>query len=258
MRKNKIVFILLAFILLTSSLSLASNVPNQAYDFYVYDELGIISKETEAYIIDINEKLYGEVGSQVVIAVLENTRGEEISQYAVKLFRKWEIGSREKDNGVLVLASMEDRKVWIATGYGIEGAIPDTLAYRIIENYILPNFKNGDYEDGLLDGFNEIANIIAKEYGLEIEDLDRPSGGEEVSLRYLLIVLIGVFFIDGIFFKGRLLSFILRMIILFGDNNRRGPPGGMGGGSFRSSGPSSGGFSGGGGRTGGGGAGGSW
>lgn len=260
MKRNRIFLILLSILILSISVSFAGlKIPDKSYDFYVYDEVGILSDSVKDYIIDMNKKLYAASGAQVVVAVVPDTQNMEISQYAVEMFRTWEIGSREKDNGLLILLSMEEnnKKVWMATGYGLEGPLPDSLESRIIEDYMLPEFREGDYNTGVLNGFNIVMNKIAEEYNLEIEDLKEVETyyDTEVSIWPIIIFIVILVLIDTILFKGRILGGILNIIAI---SSRRGPRppyggGGFGGGSF-----GGGGSSGGGGRTGGGGAGGSW
>lgn len=179
---------------------------------------------------------------------------------------QWGIGRADKDNGVLILAAMKDRKVFIATGYGMEGAIPDALAKRIVEQLIVPNFRTESYYTGLDQATDMIFKLASGEY--KAEDLgssDNPGGG----LPLFLILIVGFVILTLIrnrndnnnhmggkrggvdFFTTLLLANMLGGSRgKFGDfSSGGGSFGGGGGGGF-------GGF--GGGSFGGGGAGGSW
>src|SRR5690606_21131919 len=87
--------------------------------------------------------------TQIAVVLIQSLDGYEVADYGVRLAQKWGIGGKENDNGILLLASLEDRKVTIQTGYGVEGAVPDAIAYRIINNEIKPSFSRQDYFTGL-------------------------------------------------------------------------------------------------------------
>ncbi|WP_439481028.1 TPM domain-containing protein [Cyclobacterium plantarum] len=204
--------------------------------------------------------------SQVSIVMINSVGPYAISDYAFQLGDKWGIGRKDKDNGILILAAMKDRKVFIATGYGMEGAIPDALAKRIVEQLIVPNFRKEDYFTGLDQATDMIFKLASGEYDAEqLSSSDRPGG----LLPFLLIFAIGFVILSLI--KNRKdnnnhmggkrggVDFFTTMMLAsmlggnrgkFGDfSSGSGGFGGGGGGSF-------GGF--GGGNFGGGGAGGSW
>jgi uncharacterized protein len=111
----------------------------------------------------------------------------DIADYAFQLGEKWGIGT-SKDNGILILAAMEDRKVFIATGRGMEGAVPDALTKRIVTNLIIPNFKMEAYYQGLDQAVDMIIKLASGEYKAEEVTSDGNHGGA-VFLLLLFIVL---------------------------------------------------------------------
>ena len=204
--------------------------------------------------------------SQVSIVLINSVGPYDISDYAFQLGDRWGIGRKDRDNGILILAAMKDRKVFIATGYGMEGAIPDILAKRIVDQLIVPNFREENYYAGLDEATDMIFKLASGEYTAEnVGSADRP--GTALPLLFVVIMVLGIITL----FKNRrdnnnhmggkhggvdLLTTIMLANMLggsrgkFGDfSSGRGGFGGGGGGSF-------GGF--GGGSFGGGGAGGSW
>jgi len=205
--------------------------------------VGVLEEETIDYILDINNQLEEETGAQVVVAVVESLQGMEIEDYALNLFREWGIGDKDKNNGVLLLVSPNDRKVRIEVGYGLEGAIPDSVAGKILDEYILPKFKEDDYDIGIKNGFSVIVDYISNEYDIEIDDLEDVLVEDEELLLVLLILIIILIIIFVII--------LVIISIISGDSG-----GGFYGGS--SFGGSSGGSFGGGGFSGGGGASGRW
>ncbi|MGB0918262.1 MAG: TPM domain-containing protein [Flavobacteriales bacterium] len=101
---------------------------------------------------------------QIAAVVINSLDGYEISDYAFRLGEKWGIGQAGTDNGALILVSMKDRKMWIATGYGLEGTLTDALAKRIIENEMKPRFRNNDYAGGLSAASDAIIQVTRGEY----------------------------------------------------------------------------------------------
>lgn len=256
MTKKKISLIIFLLIVLLPTLTFASNykLPEPNYDFYVYDEADILDKDTENYIININEDLYKKTGVQVVIATIKSLDNMDINFYATALFEKWKIGSREYDNGMLILIVPEERELWIEVGYGLEGQFPDSKTKRIIDNYILPYFSEGEYSKGVLAGFNQILLGLEEEYNISLDKsliVEDPYYGDTsyglgitIPRIFMIIGIILFLFMDFKLFRGMITYSILRGI-------------GRGSGGFRGS--SRGGrSSGGGGRSGGGGAGGRW
>jgi uncharacterized protein len=196
--------------------------------------------------------------TQIAIVIIESTGIYEISDYAVALGRAWGIGNKETNNGILLLVAKNDRKMWIATGYGLEGALPDATAKDIIESEIKPNFKENDFYRGLDQGTDAIIAATKGEYTAPEHYRNRNKDGEGIPA---IVIIIIVFIIISIIKRGG----------GGGHYNRRGyrnsgssalwwlAAGSGFGGGHSSGGSSSGGFGGfGGGSFGGGGSGGSW
>lgn len=239
------------------------DLPSSSDEFYVYDETNSISDETKDYIININRKLEEETGSQVVVAMVNSLDGLEIEDYALKLFRQWGIGDKDKNNGVLLIISKNERKVKIEVGYGLEGALPDGKVGGILDNYIIPSLKNDDYDSGVYMGFSALVNVICGEYEIGIEELHVIESKDGISttvafpaLPIFILIVIVILVLNS---KTRRYEGYRG----YGWFGRFGGPGGFGGSSHKSS-PfnsggssfprSGGGFRGGGGSSGGGGA----
>lgn len=237
-RDNRLLVFLLLFLLLPNFVWAKPSLPKPSYDFYVYDQLGLMDQDLKNYIIDINKDIYNKTGAQVVVALTDDTGGDDSRLYATRLYREWGIGSKEANNGVLMLVVINDfeRSVTLETGYGLEGRFTDSIQKRIIEEDILPSFRQDKYNEGILKGFNQLVDGIREEYDLDLEGFVEEDQG--VSYWMILIIIV-VIIIDIKFFGGMLLYSLSR-------STRSGY-----GGSSRGS-------SGGGGRSGGGGASGNW
>jgi uncharacterized protein len=132
---------------------------------------------------------------QIAVVLIESLDGRDIAEYAVELGRAWGIGNKENNNGVLLLVSKSDRKIHIATGYGVEGALPDITASHIIDEQIKPNFRENDYYRGLDQGTDAIIAATKGEYKAP-ENYRKKKGKKEIpGLLVLIIIFVIMYFI---------------------------------------------------------------
>lgn len=225
---------------------------------YINDFAGIISSSDYQKLTALTAALEQKTTAEVVVVTVKSVHPYDVQDYSVRLFEQWKIGKYGKDNGALLLVAVEDRALWITTGYGLEGAIPDAEAGRIYRRIIVPYFKQGEFSQGVVAGTVALVNLAAKEYNVTIEGLPalveeyaRPAQDASLAgfINGLLILLLFIFIFGS--------RFGLFSFLLLGSGRRSGYW--YGGGSFGRSDGFGGGFGGfGGGSTGGGGAGGSW
>jgi uncharacterized protein len=225
----------------------------------VNDFVGILSRSDREQ-LEQKLRVYNDsTSTQIVVVIVKTTEPYPIGDFAFQVGRKWGIGQKGKNNGLVLAWATETRKVYIATGYGLEGAIPDAIAKRIISNTIVPAFKQEQYYQGLDKATTEIIQRASGEYKAE-SDTDTGDGGFPI-----IFIVFGVMIIIFIFSR--------RNNGGGGSNRNRGGGwgpiffptstysgwGGSGGGGWSGGGGSGGGFGGfGGGSFGGGGAGGSY
>ena len=235
-------------------------------------------------------------GAQIAVLMVPTTQPEAIEQYAVRVQESWKLGRKGVDDGVLLVVAKDDRKLKIETGYGLEGILPDAVAKRIIEDDIVPRFKQGDFYGGIRAGIDRIMRVV------EGEKLPPPASGQSARTHpeaqihfgdWIFALVIALLFAGGILramfgrFVGAgvvgtlaaaagwaimgsllaalvvgLIGFIFAMVngASFGGGRSGWSGGGFGGGGFGGGGfgGGGGGFSGGGGSSGGGGASGGW
>ena len=200
--------------------------------------------------------------NQIAVVIVPTTGDYDIAEFSFALGRKWGVGNKEFNNGVVFLIAKNDRKVFIAPGYGLEGAIPDIIAKQIIENIVVPNFKGNDFYGGINAGTDALIQAAEGEYKAPAGYGDRGKQKRIPLLGVIIAIIIFWIIFSKIGGGGGGGSFMSRR----GYRNFRGPSvwwfptgGGGGGGGFGGGGGGGGGFGGfGGGGFGGGGAGGSW
>ena len=137
-------------------------VPNVHLDDgrrFVSNPDGILSAETVNTLDQMLFSLQEANTSEVAVVALQSIGDDDIDDFATELFTRWGIG-KQNDNGLLVLLILDQRRITFRTGYGIEGILPDAICKRIQTQYVIPQFKQGDYDKGILDGMNVITRIL--------------------------------------------------------------------------------------------------
>jgi len=222
-------------------------------------------------------------GSQIAVLIVPTTQPETIEQYAIRVAESWQLGRKGVDDGVLLLIAKDDRTLRIEVGYGLEGAIPDAVAKRIISEIILPYFKTGDFNGGIRAGVESIIKVIEGEPLPEAKKSlagGKKSGNLDdwLGIAFIFTVVFGGLmrtlfgqFLGGLI-AGSVAAFIAWLlftsllasvaagvsVFIFTLAGRHGGMGGWPGGGWPGGGSGGGGFSGGGGGFGGGGASGRW
>ena len=165
----------------------------------VYQYTSLIPKSQEQ---KLNEKLikYADsTSTQIVVIVIDSSKGEAHSFLAIEWAEQWGIGQKGTDNGVLLLVAKNDRKMFIATGRGIEEYLTDARAKRIISNTLTPNFKKSDYYTGLDEATDEIIEILAGNFSSDNKKRKSSDGIPGwVGVVFFVIVFIGIAFISPI------------------------------------------------------------
>ena len=242
-------------ILILFSFSVFSQLKIPAHGgFWVHDEANVLSSDTKASLEYTLQHERDSSSNQIAILIVPSLNGESLEDFSLRVAEEWKLGKKEKDNGVLLFIAVNDRKIRIEAGYGLEGVLTDALSSRIIRNEIAPRFREGDYDGGVQAGVAAIIKGIKGEYINE-----DPAPRKKNSKRSPFITIL-----------------ILIIILIFASRGRRGGGGGghwssgrgwigpigggaLGGSSWGSGGGFGGGGSfGGGGGFGGGGSSGSW
>jgi uncharacterized protein len=213
----------------------------------VVDDAGIFSEPAKAKLTTYLAEHEQQTGHQVVVVTLKDLGGTDIADYGYQLGRAWGIGQKGKNNGALLIVAPNQHQTRIEVGYGLEGDLTDAQSKLIIENLMLPAFRKGDYDGGIMAGtVNVLRTLGGNPTGAET--IPEPKQGGDSPLGGIPIILLIIFFVV---FGRHLWPLLLIGGLSGGRGGGFGGGGGWGGGS-------GGGFSGGGGSFGGGGASGSW
>jgi len=213
------------------------------------DEAGFLSADTVASLDARLEAFERETGHQVLLYIGRTTGGVPIEGWAVKAFEAWKVGRKGLDDGLVLFVMAEDRKVRIEVGYGLEERVTDAQAFRVINDILVPGFRNGQQDAAVAEAVSSLLSMISgRDEGQARERPGGPSayGRGRSTVGTVFVAIAVVFFLILLITPPALALWLLFNIFSGGG---RGGGGGWGGG---------GGFSGGGGRSGGGGASGSW
>lgn len=258
----------------------------------VNDLAGVLSGDRHGALEQRLAEYETRTGHQFVVLIIDSLDGDPIEDFAIRLAEKWKLGDAKRDDGLIFIVAKSDRKMRIEVGYGLEGAVPDVLAKRVLDDYVTPRFRAGDFVGGIELGLEQLMKAAEGEAlgppparrGAERPVRSPARGGFLpalfliffvimflAALRFALPALVGALFgytVAGIFgaIVGGLIGLMLGFMSRGGGGGGRGGWGGgssgftsgFSGGGFSSGGFSGGGFSGGGGSFGGGGASGSW
>ena len=222
---------------------------------YFNDYANVVSAGTAAQLNKTLEDFERQSSDQIVVAVFPKMQSDSsVEDYTVRVARSWQAGQKDKNNGAVLFVFVQDHKMFLQVGYGLEGVLPDALCKRIIDEQISPRFKAGDFDGGLTAGVQAILAATKGEYkgtGTTVAEHVSHNGGLGDLLFLAFCVLFLVVFVSSIFQNMKSTQYT-------GRGMTRAFVGGWIGGGFGGGSGGGGGFGGGGGSFGGGGAGGGW
>jgi uncharacterized protein len=146
--------------LLAAQCAVAAVLPVPAPSGRVVDTTATLSAAEQSALETKLAALEQRKGSQIVVLLVPTTRPESIEQFSMRVVETWKPGRKGIDDGVLLLIAKDDREVRIEVGYGLEGAIPDATANRIIDEFILPRFRDGDFAGGIAAGVDRLSGLV--------------------------------------------------------------------------------------------------
>jgi uncharacterized protein len=193
-------FSLCAFIL---TKSFAQKAVPELWGQRVHDEAHALQQTTVDQLEKSLKTYEDSTSNQVAILIVQSLDGDVLESYSLRVVEKWKLGQKEKDNGVLLLIAVDDHKMRIEVGQGLEGVLTDAQSSRIIRNEIAPAFRRSDYDAGVIAGVDSIIKAIGGEYAAD----DSDSSGdltitERIFVGLFLFVILGVFTVIAAFVQG--------------------------------------------------------
>ena len=190
MKLIRIPLLLIATLFCFNSIVAQNVLPKPATPQLVTDLAGVLSPEQKQALENKLVAIDDSSSNQIAVVILPTLDGNPIEEYATKLFREWGIGNTKTNNGVLLLIAVEDKKIRIEVGYGLEGAIPDITAINIIDNDLKPAFREGAYYEGIDKATDDIAKAAVGEYQVKRVKKTKSKGNGA-----LLAIIIAVIFL---------------------------------------------------------------
>ena len=202
--------------LTTSHLTFAQKAVPELWGQRVHDDAHVLKQET----IDGLEKQLkayeDSTSNQIAILTVQSLDGEVLEEYSLKVAEGWKLGQKEKDNGVLLLIAVDDHKMRIEVGHGLEGVLTDAHCNRIIRNELTPNFRNSDYDAGVIAAIDAMIKAIGGEYSADdSDDLNDLTIGQRIGIGAGIFVFLGIFAFFGLISPGGVGWFIYLFLVPF-------------------------------------------
>ncbi len=160
---------------------------------WVHDEAKVLSAETVAQLEQILKAERDSTSNQIAILIVPSLEGEDIDGFGIRVADAWKAGDKKNDNGVIFIVSIQDKKMRIEVGLGLEGVLTDALSSRINRNEVAPNFRQGNYDAGITAGTIAIIQAIQGTYVNDSPPQQRKRGGRSPLTTLILIIIIIVF-----------------------------------------------------------------
>lgn len=248
MKRWLIYFILLLQCFFAACATAAPQIPPKptaAAGIYVQDYAQVLSAEDKRRLLSIGQELDDKTTAQLAVVTVKTLDEQPIEDYALAILREWGIGSKEKNNGALIVVAVQDRRSRIEVGYGLEGLLTDGLTGRIQDQAMIPYFRKGNYAAGIVNGYAVTASLIAKDAGVQLTSINseqiavpaKTTNNTDQEYPFWLKLLIGagivlLLIIDNLFLGGVLTQMLFFMFLRGrgGGGGRGGFGGGSGGG----------------------------
>lgn len=192
--------IVLVFSLTTCCYAHEYGFPDEL-DTYVYDEAGVLSEGTKEHIINSSYDLSQQSGGEIIVACVNTTGLYDIADYAYEMFNTWKIGGKDKNNGVLLLLSIDEQDYWCLQGEGLERTLSSGKIKLILNEYLEPDFASGNYDAGVLATYNALLGELEAAYGISVDGeffegyVDQPKQQNDDDGTGFIIMLVVIVFI---------------------------------------------------------------
>jgi uncharacterized protein len=216
----------------------AVQIPDPAGDIYVQDFANVLSENEKQELIELGTYLDDQTEAQIAVLTVQSLENETVEEYALEAFRQYGLGGKKHDNGVLLLLALDERKIKVEVGYGLEGALPDGKIGRILDSYALPYLENNEINLAIVNTYKQLFNEVAKEYHLDqqadaegFEYTETEDGPSLLTVIIFTLIFLGIIFLDYRFLGGAFTLTLLRILAAILRNGGGRGGGGFGGGS---------------------------
>jgi uncharacterized protein len=220
-------------------------IPAPVGDIYVQDFANVLNEQEKAELINIGRTIEDQTTAQVAVLTVDTIGDRSIEEFSNEAFRQYGVGTKKENNGVLLVLALNDRKVRIEVGYGLEGRLPDGKTGRILDENAIPFLQNKQPDRAIVETYKVLANEVLKEYGKEgLQTTDSgqqatsdngqkaaESKGIGIPTWLIILIVIVVVILDFKFFGGTLTYLLLSIISRGGGGRGGGGSRGGGGGS---------------------------
>jgi uncharacterized protein len=186
----------------------------------VHDEAHVLKQETIDRLENDLKSYEDSTSNQIAILIIKNLNEENIEDYSLKVVEKWKLGTKSKDNGALLLIAIDDHKMRIEVGHGLEGVLTDAQSNRIIRNEMAPNFRRSDYDAGVLAAISAMKSAIGGEYTADeadehTNDFESMGWGTKILIGSIIFIFLGIFASIGLFSEGAMAWVLYIFLIPF-------------------------------------------
>lgn len=168
----------------------------------IHDEAHVLTQATLDSLERSLEKYEDSTSNQIAVLLIPSLDGEVLEEYALRVAEQWKLGQKDKDNGALLLVAVNDRKMRIEVGQGLEGVLTDAQSSRIIRDEIAPHFRRSDYDGGITAGVDAMIRAIGGEYQAESANTEELTFGERIAIGVFVFFILGIFTTIALFSQG--------------------------------------------------------
>jgi uncharacterized protein len=198
--RNALVF----FLLLVTHVGLAQRAVPPLWGHRVHDDAHVLSSSTIDELELMLKKHEDSTSNQIAVLIIPSLEGDNLEEYSLRVAHdEWKLGTSKNDNGILLLVSVNEHKMRIEVGQGLEGVVPDAISSRIIRNEMAPLFREGNYDEGVKAGVLSIIKAINNEYTIDSEEpIKELTLKEKLVIGLFLFVVLGTFTFLGLIIPG--------------------------------------------------------
>ncbi|GIN70168.1 hypothetical protein J14TS2_06430 [Bacillus sp. J14TS2] len=209
--------LLIPLLFLFSPSTLAEDIPKLSGDIYIQDSADLLPKKAKKEITELGTYLDKQIGAQLSVLTIPSLQNTSVNDYAKDVFHEYKLGGEDKQNGVLLLFAVQDRKIYIEVGKGLEETFPPGKIGGILEAYSLPFLEKNNFQVAITNTYNQLFNEIAIKYELDkrasAKGYEYGQGGPSLlTISIFILVFLGIIFLDFKFLGGALCFAVLRIL----------------------------------------------